>query len=123
HLAGGVTVELAAAGPGQLRGQVLADRHRLVAGWVDGRDTAGQRLDHRVHVAVVEEGGTAPRHQDPVAPRGGDAVQGGDPLLVRPAGDRVAQVDQQGAVGGPDRVPVPVLAVDLQAGNLVGPQH
>src|SRR5262249_35026770 len=53
-LAGRVRVELPATRAGQLSGQVLTDRHRLVAGRVAFRDTAGQALDHRVHVAVVE---------------------------------------------------------------------
>ena len=44
------------------------------------------------------------------------------PLLVGEARRHVAQVDQQGAVGGLHVVPGPVRAEHLQTGDLVGPE-
>jgi hypothetical protein len=49
-------------------------------------------------------------------------VQRGDPLVVRPAGERVAEIDQQRARRGPHPVPAAVATEDFQAGHLIGPQ-
>ena len=98
-LPGRVRIELAPARAGELGGQVLPHRHGLVPGRVGRAHAARQALDQRVDVAVVKVGRGPSRDEHAVDPRGGDAVHGGDPLLVRPAGDGVAEVDEQGAAG------------------------
>jgi hypothetical protein len=49
-------------------------------------------------------------------------VHSGDPLVVRPAGERVAEIDQQRARRALHRVPAAVGTEDFQAGHPIGPQ-
>lgn len=70
----------------------------------------------------MEKGCAAASLDGAVGDRRHDAVQGGEPAFVGPARHHVAEIDQQGVVGGLYIVPTVIGADDLETGDLVRPQ-
>ena len=109
--------------PNTFAAQPLAGVDRLVAGRVLVVDARRDGLDHEVGRAVEEAGDRPSAHRArAVDRRRDDPVQRGDPAVVGPAGEHVAEVAHERTAGRRHVVPHAV-AEHLQTGHVVGEQH